>query len=65
MSSLFLSNEWGYFNISTNSSFGERRPDLVTDVDGVFYGLFECILCGCEISQRLDSEGVPPERKRA
>jgi len=48
-----------------------RPPDLI-DVDGVSYLLFECILCGCEISLRLDSDGeidgefiVPPERKRA
>jgi hypothetical protein len=47
-----------------------RPPDLV-DVDGVSYLLFECILCGCEISLRLDVEGeidgefiVTPERKR-
>jgi hypothetical protein len=44
----------------------------VTDVDDVSYLLFECVLCGCEISLRLGSHGeiddefiVPPERKRA
>jgi len=44
----------------------------VTDADDISYLLFECILCGCQISLRLDSEGeingefiVPPERKRA
>ena len=50
----------------------KRPPDVVTDVEGVSYLLFECMLCGCEISLRLDSQGefdgefiVPPERKRA
>ncbi len=49
-----------------------RPPDLVTGADGVSYLLFECMLCGCETSLRLDSEGevdgefIPqPERKRA
>jgi hypothetical protein len=35
----------------------KRPPDLVTDVGGTSYLLFECILCGCGISLRLDSEG--------
>jgi len=50
----------------------ERPPELVTDTDGISYLLFECMLCGCEISLRLDSEGevdgefiLQPERKRA
>jgi hypothetical protein len=49
-----------------------RPPDLVTGTDGISYLPFECALCGCEISLRLDSEVkiygefvVPPERKRA
>jgi len=49
-----------------------RPPDLVTDVEGLSYLLFECILCGCEISLRLNSKGeidgefvISPERKRA
>jgi hypothetical protein len=50
----------------------ERPPDLVTDVGGVSYLLFECVLCGCGISLRLDSEGevdgefnIPRARKCA
>jgi hypothetical protein len=50
----------------------ERPPDLVTDVGGISYLLFECILCGCGISLRLDADGqidaefiIPPARKRA
>jgi hypothetical protein len=49
-----------------------RPPDLVEDVDGVTYLVFECLQCGCGISLRLDSTGeidgefiIPPERKRA
>jgi hypothetical protein len=48
-----------------------RPPDLVTSAEGVTYLVFDCILCGCQISLRLDSEGeidgefvLPPERKR-
>ena len=50
----------------------DLQPCLVTDVAGVLYLVFECILCGCEVSLRPDSQGeidgqfnVPPERKRA
>jgi hypothetical protein len=50
----------------------KRPPDLVTDSEGISYLLFECVLCGCGIGLRLDSEGeidgeflVPPERKCA
>jgi len=32
-----------------------RPPDLVEDVDGVTYLVFECLRCGCGISLRLDS----------
>jgi hypothetical protein len=49
-----------------------RPPDLVKDDDGASYLIFECILCGCGISLRLDSEGeidgefiLAPERKCA
>jgi len=48
----------------------KRPPDLVKDVDGVPFLLFECLVCGCGVSLRLDSEGeidgefiVPPDRK--
>jgi hypothetical protein len=34
-----------------------RPPDLVTDAEGVSYLVFESILCGCQISLRLDSQG--------
>jgi hypothetical protein len=34
-----------------------RPPDLVTDVEGTVYLIFECLLCGCEISLRLNGEG--------
>jgi hypothetical protein len=34
----------------------KRPPDLVKDVDGVSYLIFECIPCGCGIGLRLDSE---------
>ena len=47
-------------------------PDLVTDAEGVSYLVFEYIVCGCQISLRLDSQGeidgefvLPPEGKRA
>jgi hypothetical protein len=49
-----------------------RPPDLVTDVGGFSYLLFECLLCGFGISLRLDSEGeidgefiIPPAEKCA
>ena len=48
-----------------------RPPDLVTDAEGVSYLVFECILCGCQISLRLDSQGeidgefILPVRRRA
>ena len=60
------------FDLQTCRHQRKRPPDLVTDTEGVFYLVFECVLCGCRISLRLDSEGdidgefiVPPERKRA
>jgi hypothetical protein len=28
----------------------------MTDSDGVSYLLFECILCGCQVTLRLESE---------
>ena len=47
-------------------------PDLVKDLDGVSYLIFECILCGCGVGLRLDSEGeidgeliAPPARNCA
>jgi len=47
-------------------------PDRVTDSEGLSYLVFECILCGCEISLRLNSEDevdletiIPPARKLA
>ena len=50
----------------------KRPPDLLEDVDGVTYLVFECLRCGCGISLRFDSKGeldgefiIPPERKRA
>jgi hypothetical protein len=50
----------------------DRPPELASDVDGVSYLVFECVLCGCEVSLRLNSEGeidgefiVPPSSKRA
>jgi hypothetical protein len=49
-----------------------RPPEVVTDAVGTSFLLFECILCGCDITLRLDSEGevdgefvIPPERKCA
>ncbi len=60
------------FDLKTCRHQLKRPPDLVTDVDGVSYLMFECILCGCGISLRLDSEGeidgefiLPPERRCA
>jgi len=35
----------------------KRPPDLVSDSEGVSYLLFECLLCGCGISMRLNGEG--------
>jgi hypothetical protein len=50
----------------------KRPPDSCTDVTGLSYLIFECILCGCQFGLTLDSNGVadrefiiPPERKRA
>lgn len=50
----------------------DRPPEVTSDVDGVSYLVFECVLCGCEVSLRLNSEGeidgefiVPPSSKRA
>ena len=50
----------------------KRPPDLVTDGEDISYLLFECILCGCGISLRLDAQGeidgefiIPPDRKCA
>jgi hypothetical protein len=36
-----------------------RGKDLVTDVSGTQYLLFSCVLCGCNVSVKLDSEGQP------
>jgi len=33
-----------------------RPPDLVTDVEGTLYLVFECLLCGCRTSLRLNAE---------
>jgi hypothetical protein len=50
----------------------KRPPDLVKDVDGVSFLLFECLVCGCGVSLRFDSEGeidgefiIPPALKCA
>lgn len=50
----------------------KRPPELVTDVEGTLYLVFECLLCGCGISIRLNAEGeidgefvMPPARKGA
>jgi len=50
----------------------KRPPDLVTDDEGISFLLFECILCGCGISLRLDARGeidgefiIPSARKCA
>jgi hypothetical protein len=32
-------------------------PDLLTGSEGFSYLLFECLLCGCEISMRLNAAG--------
>jgi hypothetical protein len=49
-----------------------RPPDIVTDGEGNAYLLFECLLCGCEISMRLNAQGemegefvIPAARKCA
>src|SRR5690349_178381 len=34
-----------------------RPPDLVTSAEDVIYLVFDCILCGCQVSLRLNSEG--------
>ena len=34
-----------------------RPPELVTDVEGVSYLLFECLLCGSEIGLKLSPDG--------
>jgi hypothetical protein len=38
-----------------------RGKDLVTDVSGTQYLLFSCVLCGCDVSVKLDSGGQPIE----
>jgi hypothetical protein len=50
----------------------KHPPDSVTDSEGFSYRVFECILCGCEISLQLNSEDevdletvIPPARKLA
>ena len=50
----------------------KHPPDCVTDSEGFSYLVFECILCGCEISLQLNSEDevdletvIPPARKLA
>jgi hypothetical protein len=50
----------------------KRGPEVVTDVAGTSFLLFECQLCGCGIILRLNSEGEvdgefvnPPEQKCA
>jgi len=50
----------------------KRVPDLVTDVSGVSYLLFECLTCGSDVALRLDSDDmidgiaiIPPEQKAA
>jgi len=60
------------FDLQTCRHCLRRPPGLVTDTDGVSYLVFECVLCGCGISLRLDSEGNidgefidPAGRKRA
>jgi hypothetical protein len=35
--------------------------DLVTDVSGTQYLLFSCVLCGCDVSVKLNWEGQPIE----
>jgi hypothetical protein len=36
-----------------------RGKDLVTDASGTQYLLFSCVLCGYDVSVKLDSEGQP------
>jgi hypothetical protein len=50
----------------------KRPPDLVTDGAGDSLLLFECLVCGCGIALKLDSQGVvdaevilPPTQKCA
>ena len=50
----------------------KRLPESFTDATGDSFLVFECILCGSEITLMLDSEGevvdeyvLPPERKSA
>ena len=49
-----------------------RPPEVVTDVDGVRYLLFECLLCNCEIGLKLSKDGdledefiIPASRRYA
>ena len=35
-----------------------RPPELVTNSEGTSFLLFDCLLCGCAISLRLNAEGV-------
>jgi hypothetical protein len=34
-----------------------RPPSVVTVVEGISYLVFGCLLCGCEITLRLNAEG--------
>jgi hypothetical protein len=34
-----------------------KGKDLVTDVSGTQYLLFSCVLCGCDVVVKLDSDG--------
>ena len=50
----------------------KRQPDLVTDVEGVSYLIFECLTCGSDVALRLDANDqvdgiaiVSPEQKAA
>lgn len=50
----------------------KRQPDLVTDVEGVSYLIFECLTCGCDVALRLDANDrvngiaiVSPEQQAA
>jgi hypothetical protein len=50
----------------------KRAPELVTDDEGISFLVFECVLCGCGISLRLNARGeidgefvIPPARKCA
>ena len=47
-------------------------PEFVANVEGSSYLLFECVLCGCVVSLRLNAKGeidgeflFPPARRRA